>query len=114
MNVSVEDKQRGLIALWDHALLHWNEEAAHRALLEAADSQNDLAFVAKRYRALLDEGSLPHLEVAEAQLNKITTLAFSRLEASRSEAPQTRRFVTFFALLVSILLISASVYMVTR
>jgi hypothetical protein len=108
-----ESSGHGLTQLWEHVLEHWDDEAAHRALLAAAEANNCLPFAAKRYRALSDENG-ERAEGARIQLDKITILALSRLEANRSEAPNTKRATTFLALGVSFLLILASAYLVTR
>jgi hypothetical protein len=113
MSPPFEDSEHGLTQLWEHVLSHWDDEAAHRALLAAAEADNRLPFAAKRYRALSDEGG-ERSAVARIQLDKITILALSKLEANRSEAPNTKRATTLLALGVSFLLMLASAYLVTR
>lgn len=112
MDEATSEASRGLEALWEHALQKWNDGAAHQAFLETCEAQNDLAFAARRYRSVLAD---PHqAEVAQVQLDKITALAFSRIDAARSTPTQSKRGITLAACAVSLLLIASSLYFASR
>lgn len=112
MNETSSEAVLSLQALWEHSLEKWEDEAAHQALLEACDAQDALAFAAKRYRSLLSDPS--RVDAAQKQLDKITVLAFSRIDAARSPPPNTKRGVTLAALAVSLFLIASSLYFASR
>jgi hypothetical protein len=77
--------------LWQHVLDHWDEEAAHRALLAHAQITGQLAEAATRYRA--ESAKRDREDMAKRQLAAVTRLALMQLELSRSRPPPPRRRV---------------------
>jgi len=102
--------EAGLEALWEHALDNWSNDASHTALLEAASAGQSLAFAAKRYRAELQSEDPAHKKKAEEVLEKITVLAFSQIESSKSPPPPSKRVITIIAVVVSTLLMWGCIY----
>ncbi len=101
-----------LALLWAHAEQHWDNEAAHDALLQQCGEPGQLAEVAKLYRKALErEGDdSERREVAERQLKRITALAMAQLEIqrqSRRQQEETRRPYGKYALIGLFLLASA-------
>lgn len=76
--------------LWSHVDQHWDNEAAHEALLQQCASPEQLAEIAKRYRRQTERPERTH--IAERQLQRIAALAMSRLEVSRETAAAGRPY----------------------
>ena len=101
-----------LVALWKNNLDHWEEDSAHQGFLDAASLAGDLAFAARMYRSVASTDQ--HAAKAEDQLKKITALAFAQIDATHSPPPQTKRVVTIFAFVVSMVLIGTCIYALSR
>lgn len=69
-----------LDALWDKAQRDWQDPTAHEAFLDQCLQMGHLATAATRYREQLSQGR----EDAERYLQRITVLAISQLDASRT------------------------------
>lgn len=106
------ENEETLEASWEKVLSDWENEEAHRSFLESAALLNALPFAAQRYRG--EEALDAHRERAQQQLNKITVQALSMLEATRSPTGAPNRAVTWVALMVSLSLVAASIFAMTR
>ena len=84
--------------LWQHVLDHWDEEAAHRALLAHAQTTGRLPEAAARYRAASADRDRD--DMAKRQLTALTRLALMQLEVSRSRPPPPRRRMALWVPLV--------------
>jgi hypothetical protein len=101
-----------LEALWAKVLENWPNEERHRALLDYARQQGQLAEVASLYRAVAssDDERDERAELAKKKLSNIVTLAMLELEQSRAgtETERPKRVITwiaFFALLGILVLV---------
>lgn len=108
------EKQNPVLdALWESVVQRWDEASVHESLLLACSEENDLAFAAMRYRRIKDDGPTEQREFAEAQLEKITGLAYAQITSMKRPRKDHRRVVTIIAALVSVFLAGACIYMIS-
>ena len=103
-----------LIALWESVESRWDDLEVHASLLNAASEKNNLAFAAAAYRQVKDHGPKEHRDFAEQQLEKITALAFAQIAALKRPPKDHRRILTIIGAIVSILLVSACLYLIQQ
>lgn len=106
------ERETALFSLWTHVEEHFEDERAHAAFLAACDEARALPFAARLYRSKKGSDSEREIEIAQEQLEKITGLAFSQMEAARTPPAQKNRLLVLAAALVSIALIGACVYLI--
>lgn len=108
-----ESGDAALLALWEQVDAHWDNEAMHANFLQLAVDRGDLAFAASRYRSELVSEQARRAERAEEQLKKLTALAFAQIDASRTPPPNSKRLMTWIALVVSLGLLGSCFYALT-
>jgi hypothetical protein len=87
-STSTEDRARAvtLDALWTHVAAQWDDERPHRAVIEFASRTENLAELAGRYRALVDDPRRGPM--AKRQLDAVVAAATSLLWSAKTPAPQ--------------------------
>lgn len=100
-------------ALWESVEQRWSEPAVHEAFLQGCIEENDLAFAARMYREQKEGAASHRHELAEAQLTKITGMAFAHMAAHRTPPKESKRAVTILAALVSGALMLACIYLLS-
>lgn len=107
-----ESGDPALLALWERVDAQWEEETVHEHFLQLAAERGELAFAAHRYRRE-SEAQAKRSHQAEQQLKKLTALAFAQLDASHTPPPDSKRLMTWIALLVSLTLLGSCFYALT-
>ncbi len=102
-----------LDALWEKVEQRWDEPNVHESFLVACAEEDDLAFGARKYREQKDGPIETRHEFAQAQLDKITTMALSRMSSLRTPPEKNKRAITILAAVVSGGLILACIYLLT-
>ena len=72
----------GVDVLWKKLLDDWDNEAAHRALLEHCNEADFLVEAATRYRGVIEDER--YQSTADEQLKRITALAIATIEVRRT------------------------------
>ncbi len=102
----------GLKSLLSHLLENWENPAAHDTFLEACDAAHQLPFAAREYRKISLMPDPERAERAEEQLQKITARALSQLEASRATPRDTKRIMTWIAIVVASALVLTCAWLI--
>jgi hypothetical protein len=74
---------------WEHVLAKWEDEGAHRVLIELAQTTGNLPAVAGWYRRVAEEPT--RRELAQTQLKAITVLALAQLVSAPRTVPDQSR-----------------------
>lgn len=112
MDPEFEAEDLALAALWEQVLERFDEQSTHDAFLAACDEKRNLALAATRYRKIKDEGEEERAARADRQLEKITGLALSQMEAARTPPKNHKRLITLIAAVVSFALVGFCVYLI--
>jgi hypothetical protein len=94
-----------LEALWKRVLDAWDDDAPHNAFLDYCRTRDRLVEAAVRYRGMA--GDHARAAVAAKKLKAVLLLAMTRLEASRSEPPSSRRHRGAYALMLFFVIATA-------
>jgi hypothetical protein len=88
----VAEGQRDLAAAFDKLLLHWHSEAEHKAFMQRAAMQNELAFAGQRYRLALDVAPAdPHAKRAQGEILTLAMVSLNReKDLGSTDADKTR------------------------
>jgi len=98
-------EDRVLEVLWQRAVLAWDDDEAHAALIEHALAAHALPTIASRYRALGDDPAKGPR--AKRQLDRIVLAATQMLIATRTPRPvRPPLAITLSAVGVCVLLLS--------
>ena len=73
---------------WGEVEARWDDEAAHKKFLTLCAATDRLAEAGRRYREVR-EGDPARAEIAEAQIDRLLSMAMQNLEALKTE-PQQR------------------------
>lgn len=94
--------------LWQAAWSDWGNEKLHEVLLSHCQTPSQLAALAGRYRAQLDDGA--RKAVAEAQLKRIAAAAMARMDVTASvRKPEPERGGGPWKLVLAFLFVLATV-----
>lgn len=102
-----------LAAVWEQLLGDWHSDQKHAAFLEACRVKGQLAEAARHYRQEM-RSEPSRARKAEQQLQAIAAQAMASLEATRTPPGETKRWITWMAFGVSLLLVVGSILLMTR
>ena len=101
------------LALWEVVEQKWEDSAVHESFLNACAEENDLAYAARKYREQRDGADSMRHELAQQQLEKITSMAFAQMAIQKTPPSEKKTTITIVAALVSGALLMACLYLLT-
>lgn len=101
------------LALWEAVEQKWEDPSVHDSFLNACAEENDLAYAARKYREQKDGPDGARHELAQRQLEKITSMAFAQMATQKTQPSENKKTITIVAALVSGALLIACLYLLT-